>query len=302
MNAIKHSEETIAKVNQLEIVYDTFGDPEEPPILLIMGLGGQLVNWDEGFCSKLASHSFWVIRYDNRDTGLSTKFDDDGVPDILAIFQAVMSGQEVETAYTLSDMADDAAGLMDAVGIDSAHVAGMSMGGLIAQILSLNYPERVRSLTSIMSSTNEPDLPLPDAKASKYLFKRAPSERDAYIERQFKMWQDLDGTKYRQDEAVVRTNAAKAYDRAYYPQGITRQLAAIMTTPGRREALRDLNIPALIIHGNEDLLVPVTCGIDTAEAIPNAKLKIIEGMGHSIPESLHAEVVTAIVQHAASAE
>ena len=199
-------------------------------MLMIMGLGGQLVNWDEEFCSQLASHGYWVIRYDNRDIGLSTKFHDVGVPDILSILQAVQAGQEVETAYSLDDMADDAAGLMDILDIDSAHVVGVSMGGMIAQSLSLNHPDRVETLCSIMSTTNELDLPMAKQEAFMILLSPALQEREAYIEHSFQAWQILDGTKHSQDEAIVRAKAALAFDRGLCPEGAARQLSAVITT------------------------------------------------------------------------
>ncbi|MFX0045032.1 MAG: alpha/beta fold hydrolase [Candidatus Hermodarchaeota archaeon] len=296
MTEIPYSEEATVKVGDIEIVYDTFGDPSAPPLLLIMGLGSQMILWDDAFCKALAAQGFWVIRFDNRDVGLSSKLDDAGTPDAFALMQ----GKAVEVPYKLSDMAADAVGLLDALKIDSAHVAGASMGGMIAQTMAINYPERVRTLTSIMSSTGDPNLPQPKPEAVSILVATPPSDRDENIDYSLQVWRTLHGPKFPLDEEYVRERSARAYDRSYYPEGTGRQLAAILASGSRKEALKKLKTPTLVIHGDADPLMPVEGGRDTAEAIPGAELLIIEGMGHSIPVEEAPRIIEAIVRHAAS--
>lgn len=294
---VPHSDETIAKVKDIDIVYDTFGDPTTPSILLIMGLGSQMIAWDEEYCAQLASHGYWVIRYDNRDSGLSTKFDSAGMVNILELVVAIQRGKVIEVPYTLRDMADDAVGLLDALEIETAHVVGVSMGGMIGQLLAIHYPSRVSTLTSIMSSTGEPDLPPPNQEAFQILLVPPPTDRDEYIEETSKAWKYLNGSRYPFDEDRLRTRIGMGFDRGLYPDGTSRQLAAILTSAGRREALRSISIPALVIHGDADPLVPVECGIDTADTIPGAKRLIIEGMGHTLPVELWPKVIETVVEH-----
>ncbi|MHA2601058.1 MAG: alpha/beta fold hydrolase [Candidatus Thorarchaeota archaeon SMTZ1-83] len=296
MKEIPYSEEAKVKVGDIEIVYDTFGDPSSPPLLLIMGLGSQMILWDDAFCKALASQGFWVIRFDNRDVGLSTKLDDAGTPDAFSLMQ----GKTVEVPYKLLDMAADALGLLDALKIDSTHVVGASMGGMIAQTMAINYPERVRTLTSIMSSTGNPDLPQPKPEAVSILVTTPPSDRDEYIDYQLQVWRTLHGPKFPPDEEYVRERSARAYDRSYYPHGTGRQFAAILASGSRRDALKKLKTPTLVIHGDADPLVPVEGGRDTAEAISGSELLIIEGMGHGIPVQVAPRIIEAIVRHAAS--
>lgn len=294
---VPHSDETIAKVKDIDIVYDTFGDPTTPSILLIMGLGSQMIAWDEEYCAQLASHGYWVIRYDNRDSGLSTKFDSAGMVNILELVVAIQRGKVIEVPYTLRDMADDAVGLLDALEIETAHVVGVSMGGMIGQLLAIHYPSRVSTLTSIMSSTGEPDLPPPNQEAFQILLVPPPTDRDEYIEETSKAWKYLNGSRYPFDEDRLRTRIGMGFDRGLCPDGTSRQLAAILTSAGRREALRSISIPALVIHGDADPLVPVECGIDTADTIPGAKRLIIEGMGHTLPVELWPKVIETVVEH-----
>jgi pimeloyl-ACP methyl ester carboxylesterase len=298
IQGIPHSEPAIAKANSIEIVYETFGDPGAAPLLLINGLGGQLVSWEEKFCRQLAAQGFWVIRFDNRDIGLSTKFDEAGVPDILSIMQAVTQGQTVQVPYLLTDMAADTIGLLDALGIESAHVLGVSMGGMIAQTMAIHYPERVCTLISIMSSTGDPSLPPPEPPAMALLTTRAPSERDPYLDYQVKVWRVLGSPGFPLDVEQVRKRAALSFDRGLNPPGFARQLAAIWASGSRTEALRAVRTPTLVIHGKEDPLVPVAAGIDTAESIPDARLMLIDGMGHDLPAELWPRLFEAIVQHA----
>jgi pimeloyl-ACP methyl ester carboxylesterase len=291
---IPHSDEASVKANGLDIVYDTFGNASAPPMLLVMGLGGQMIAWDDEFCAALAGLGYWVIRFDNRDVGLSTKFDQAGIPDI----PAMMQGAPIPPPYSLRDMAADAVGLLDALDIESAHVVGVSMGGMIAQEMAINWPDRVRTLTSIMSTTGDPELPTcPDTAA--LLVAPAPTDREGYLEHSLQIWRVLNGPHLPLDEKRTREQAGNSFDRGLSPAGTMRQLAAIIGSRSRREALTAVRVPTLVIHGDADPLVPVEGGIDTAEAIPGAELLIIEGMGHNLPPAVAPRVIEAIVRHAA---
>jgi len=282
--------------NNIQIEYDTFGDPSSKPILLIMGLGGQMIGWNEEFCEQLVRRGFYVIRFDNRDVGLSTKFAESGVPDVVAAMNAVQAGEDFEAPYALEDMADDAVGLLDALNVDKAHICGVSMGSFISQIVAFRYPSRVLSLTSIMGSTGNPNLPLAEPEGMRLLLTPTPTEREAYIEASIKRRRVFYGSGFPFDEERERINAANSYDRCFYPQGFTRQLVAIITNGNRKPKLASINVPTLVIHGADDPLVPVEGGKDTAEAIPDAKLLIIDGMGHSLPPETWPQIVEAITE------
>jgi pimeloyl-ACP methyl ester carboxylesterase len=279
--------------NGIRLEYEEFGKAEDKPLLLIMGLGAQMVRWDDALCELFASSGFRAIRFDNRDVGLSTKFIAE-CPDPRPLLMDLFQGKSVTPPYTLDDMADDVAGLMEALAIPAAHVAGASMGGMIAQLVALRYPKRVLTLTSIMSTTGEPELPQGDPAVLGLLAQPMPTEREAAIEFGVKAWQLLAGGGFPFDEGRVRGFTALEYDRDSDPTAMGRQMLAIMTAPGRREALRSLTLPALVIHGGADPLVPIAGGFDTADSIPNAKMLVIEGMGHELPEGAWPEVVDAI--------
>ena len=298
MGTVSQSKEAIAKVNGVELAYDTFGNPSAPPVLLVMGLGAQMIRWHEEFCKPLAAKGYWVIRFDNRDVGNSTKFDEAGVPNVLALMQAAQTGGTIAAPYTLSDMAGDAVGLLDALEIEKAHIVGASLGGMIVQTMAIEYPARIRTLTSIMSTTGEPSVSTPKPEALAVLMSVPPSDREACIEDAVKMQRILRGWKYPLDEAFVRQEAARAFDRCFHPEGTTRQLAAILASGSRREKLKSLKVPTLVIHGDADPLVPIEGGKDTAAAIPGAKLLIIEGMGHDIPVEVVPQIIQAISEHA----
>jgi pimeloyl-ACP methyl ester carboxylesterase len=302
MPQVQHSEPAIAKVNDIEIVFDTLGDPSGSPILLIMGLGAQMIGWRDEFCEKLASRGYWVIRYDNRDVGLSTKFDDSSVPNMLKMLIASSQGETLESPYTMKDMADDGVGLLDALEIEKAHVVGVSMGGMIAQSIAIHHPTRLASLISIMSSTGESDLPPPTAEALAVLTAPAPTDREGYIEKSVENWQVLSGPKSSPDENLIREYAGLKFDRGIHPAGIARQMAAILASGGRRESLKSVTTPTLVIHGDVDPLVPVEGGVDTADAIPGTELIIIEGMGHDLPIELWPQLIDAIVLHTSTVE
>lgn len=279
----RRSGEQFIEANGIEICYETFGNALNPAIILIMGLGSQMIYWPIPFCEKLAENGFWVIRFDNRDVGRSTKFDHAQPPSATALTANLLWKKPVATPYQLDDMADDTVGLLDALGIERAHIVGLSMGGMIAQLVALNYPTRVLTLTSIMSTTSERDLPWPSMQALTMLLKKRPSAREAYIESGLTISKQLSGSRYKTDESVMRALAELAFDRCFYPAGTGRQLGAVAATSGRRKRLRQLNIPTLVVHGDEDPLVPISSGRDTASAIPNADLMVIEGMGHTFP-------------------
>lgn len=286
-----------ARANGIRIEYDTFGDPRQPPLLLISGLGRQMVFWDEAFCKQLADKGLYVIRFDNRDAGLSTRFEAGGIPDIASVFAAATQGQAVEVPYTLDDMADDARGLLDALGIEKAHICGASMGAAITQIMGYRHPERVLTLIPIMGTTGNPELPQPDPEARKILIEPAPKEREAYLAHAVKTRKIFSGS-IADNEEVIRQKAALEYDRAFYPQGLVRQMAAIFSHGNRKPVLGLIKAPTLVIHGSEDPLVPLAGGKDTAEAVAGAELLVIEGMGHGLPESVWPRVVDAIAEHA----
>jgi pimeloyl-ACP methyl ester carboxylesterase len=273
-----------AKANNIEIEYDTFGDPSSKPLLLVAGLGTQMIWWREEFCEKLVDKGFYVIRFDNRDVGLSTKW------------------EEVSAPYTLEDMADDALGLLDALNIDKAHICGASMGGSIVQEMAIKYPARILSLTSIMSTTGRADLPPAKPEAVKLLMMPAPEERDGYIKYYVNLWRVLHGSGFPFDEVEGREMAAKSYDRSFYPPGIDRQVMAISVSRSRKTKLASVNVPTQIIHGGDDPVVSVEGGKDTAETIPGAELQIIEGMGHALPPEAWPQIIDAISANANKAK
>lgn len=284
--------------NGIQIEYDTFGDRSFPALLLIAGNGAQMIFWEAEFCELLAKSGFFVIRFDNRDAGLSTKFEEAGIPDLMATFKAVMEGRPVESAYSLDDMADDAAGLLDALGIKKAHICGASMGGMIAQVVSYRHPKRVLSLTSIMSTTGNPDLPQGKPEIIAAVLAPAPEEREAYIEHNLNLWRRIWSPGFPFEEKRARTFIEESYSRSYYPQGMARQNVAILISGDRRSSLSSIITPTLVIHGADDPLIPVEGGKDTARVIPGANLLIINGMGHDMPKGVWAEIAAAISKHA----
>ncbi|MFW9914626.1 MAG: alpha/beta fold hydrolase [Candidatus Thorarchaeota archaeon] len=287
--------ELSAKVNGVEIAYDTFGDPSASPMLLIQGYAQQMIAWHEVFCKRLAAKGYWVIRFDNRDVGHSTKLTEAKAPHPLKLLQAT-SQDEIDIPYTLLDMAKDAVGLLDALKIDTAHVVGVSMGGMIGQTMAIHYPSRVRTLTSIMSSYRPEAVPDPDALS--VVVTRPPVDRAGYIEHAVKVWRILQGPHFPIDEAYIRDQAGRSFDRSYYPDGAGRQFAAIWASGSREEALKNVEVPTLVIHGDADPLVPVEGGRGTVAAIPGAELLIIEGMGHSLPAEVVPQIIEAIAKHA----
>ncbi len=289
------------KANNIDIEYETFGNASDKPLLLVMGLGAQMIAWDEKFIQLLVDHDFYVIRFDNRDVGLSTKCEEAGEPNIMQAFMAAQAGETIESPYSLEDMADDTIGLLDALNIEKAHICGASMGGMIVQIIAFRHPTRVISLTSIMNSTGNPDLPLAKPEVLQLFTTPVPPGRDTYIENAIKAGRLLYGSGFPYDEVRGRELAGRAFDRCFYPNGFGRQLLAIMANGNRKPKLTSITVPTLVIHGGDDPLVPVEGGKDTHEAIPGSELIIIDGMGHSLPPETWSQITDAIKANAAKA-
>lgn len=284
----------------MEIAYECFGDPGAPPLLLVMGLATQMLGWADGFCTSLVDRGLHVIRFDNRDVGLSTHLRDAPAPDLMAVF----SGDTASVSYTLSEMAEDTVGLLDALDLDSAHIVGASMGGMIAQAVAIEHPERVRSLTSIMSTTGDQSVGQPtDAALAVVLSPPAKSRQEA-VERTLSVFEVIGSPGFELDQAELAQRAAISYDRAHDPVGVARQLAAVIASPDRASQLGGVDIPALVMHGTDDPLIDVSGGRATAEAIPHADLAVFEGMGHDLPRALWPEItarISALVQRAEGA-
>lgn len=288
------------RANGIDIEYETFGEEGNPPLLLIMGLSVQMVFWDEEFIEQLVRRGFRVIRFDNRDVGRSTHLRAAGAPSAQSS-QGPAAGRPPDAPYLLSDMAADAVGLLDALGIKAAHVVGSSMGGMIAQELTIRYPERVLSLTSIMSTTSDPSLPGPKPEMLPLfeLISRPASDREQAIEQGMKLFRAIAGPGYPVDETALRKKLALSYERCYDPEGTVRQQAAIMASGSRKQALASVRVPTLVIHGKEDPVIPVEAGIDTARTIPGAELLVVEGMGHDLPREVWPRIAEAIAANAA---
>jgi pimeloyl-ACP methyl ester carboxylesterase len=289
---------TFAPANGIQLCYETFGDPANPPLVLIMGLATQMIVWDDEFCAQLAARGFWVVRFDNRDIGMSTHLSKARTPRFAELMFAQATRIKFRVPYTLRDMAADTVGLMDALGIRSAHVVGASMGGFIAQELAIVYPSRLRSLTSIMSSTGDPKLPGPTPRALAVLAKKVPLDREGYIREYVHTWSVLAGNHFPFNAERTARQGAASYDRGINPPGAARQMLAIIASGNRRKALRGVTVPTLVIHGTADPLVPDAGGRDTALTIPGARLLLIDGMGHSFPREVWPRIIDAIAQHA----
>jgi pimeloyl-ACP methyl ester carboxylesterase len=274
----------------IEVAYERFGDRQAPPVLLVMGGGAQMIGWPEGFCAALTDHGLQVIRFDSRDVGLSSHFPDGPAPDL----QAALAGDLSSASYTLSDMAADTAGLLDALGLDSAHIVGASLGGMIAQTIAIEHPGRVRSLTSMMATTGDRSVGQPDLQALAPLLGPPPASRQEVIDRQVRAFRVIGSPGFEFDEAGVRERAGRAYDRAYDPLGLGRQAVAAVASGDRTARLRSVRVPTLVLHGGADLMCDVGGGRATAAAIPGAELVIIDGMGHSLPRQLWPEITSRI--------
>ena len=288
--------------NGIEIEYETFGPEGGEPLLLIMGLGQQLTRWPVSLIDSLVGEGFRVIRFDNRDIGLSTWFDDVATPDLPTVFGALAGGKDPGAPYLLADMADDAAGLLDALGIARAHVAGVSMGGMIGQMLAARHPEKVLSLVSVMSTTGNPALPPATPAAQAVLFSRPEAtDLESLTEHSLKAQIAIQSPAWPVNPETERPLLRAAIQRAYHPMGVLRQMIAVIASGDRREALKTITAPTVVLHGADDPLVPVDGGKDTAATIPGAELRIIDGMGHDLPEGVRGAFVDAVKTAAARA-
>lgn len=297
MSQVLHTPEKKVKANSIEINYDTFGEPTNPAIILIMGIACQMIIWKDENCQNIAKQGYFVVRFDNRDIGLSSKLDSEPVPNIMQLVADIQQRKPVTVPYTLSDMAKDTIGLMDALHINKAHIVGYSMGGMIAQTIAIEYPDRVKTLTSMCSTTGNPTLPQAKPEAMAVLLTPPRAERNQNIEQSVANWKILFGLKYHFNEKYFQEIFAKVYDRNFYPKGIARQFAAILASGSRNNMLKELKIPSLVIHGDADPLIPVEAGKDTAQSIPNAELLIIDGMGHIMPDEVADQIKEAIIKN-----
>ncbi|UDQ87534.1 alpha/beta fold hydrolase [Xanthobacter autotrophicus] len=292
------------KANGLDIAFDSFGPLDGEAILLIAGLGVQMIRWPDAFCAALAGYGFRVIRFDNRDAGGSTHLDQYAPPDLGPLVAALMAGRRPEVPYTLHDMAADAVGLLDALAIPRAHVVGLSMGGMIAQIMASEHPGRVLSLTSIMSGTGNPALPQAEPDVLAMMMRPAPDpvvDEAGFVAHSLAFARRIAGPAHPVDDDAHRRLVLEEARRAHDPRGVGRQLAAMVVAGDRRARLATIAVPALVIHGACDPLIPPACGADTAASIPGAEFLLIEGMGHHLPASLHRRVADAIIRVAQSA-
>ena len=276
---------------RIDIAYQRLGNSEAPALLLIMGLAGQSIHWPDSFCQALVDRGLQIIRFDNRDAGLSTRMTSAPTPNL----PAALAGDFSSVSYTLSDMAADSVGLLDALGIRQAHIAGASMGGQIAQTIAIEHPERVRSLVSMLSTTGSPSAGQPAPEALRQVFTGQPAlTRDDVIQQALRASRIVGSAGYEKDENEIAVRAGRAYDRGHDPQGIARQAVATIASGDRTERLRQLRVPTLVIHGLADRMVDVSGGRATAEAIPGAELVLIEGLGHDIPPALRPELAKRI--------
>jgi pimeloyl-ACP methyl ester carboxylesterase len=302
VNALAHQPPQIARANGIDLCYEIFGDPGAEPMVLIMGLGAQMIHWDDDFCRQLAARGFRVIRFDNRDIGKSSKLSGGKRLTPLELLKLRFLKIPLQAPYRLRDMAADTIGLLDALGIKSAHLVGASMGGMIAQEVAISFPQRVRSLTSIMSTTGNPKVPPPTREATAVLMAPPPASKEEYFARFANTWKVLRVGSFPEDEALDRSRAERTFERGLNPAGVGRQLRAILASGSRKERLASVKAPTLVIHGTVDPLVHPMGGKDTAASIPGAKLLMIEGMGHALPIPMWPKVIDAIDRHAHGAK
>jgi pimeloyl-ACP methyl ester carboxylesterase len=288
--------EELCRVGEIELCYETFGDPADPTILLVMGLGTQMVAWRPDFCEELAGHGFRVVRFDNRDIGRSTKVG--GRPPTLV---QLLTRSRNAGRYRLKDMAADAIGLLDHLEVEAAHVDGATMGGMIAQEMAARYPDRVLSLASIMSTTGNRWKGQPHVKLYPMFLRRAPEDRDAYIRHVTALFKAIGSPGFDRDEEEIRTIASESYDRGHDPAGGARQLGAIVASGDRTRVVRRITAPTVVIHGTRDLLVRPSGGRATADAISGAKLVMVEGMAHDLPRGAWPQIIEAILENIARA-
>jgi pimeloyl-ACP methyl ester carboxylesterase len=301
VNVSAHQPPQLARANGIELCYEIFGDANAEPMLLIMGLGAQMIHWDDDFCRQLAARGFRVIRFDNRDIGKSSRLSGGKRLGPVELLKLRFLKIPVAAPYTLFDMAEDVTGLMDTLGIKSAHLVGASMGGMIAQEIAISFPQRVRSLTSIMSTTGNPKVPAPTREATAVLMAPPPTTKEEYFVRFAQTWKVLRVGSFPQDEALDRSRAERTFERGLNPAGVGRQLRAILASGSRKQRLASVKAPTLVIHGTVDPLVRPEGGKDTAVSIPGARLLMIEGMGHALPIPMWPQIIDAIDKHAHAA-
>ncbi|GAA0288539.1 alpha/beta hydrolase [Streptomyces polychromogenes] len=298
MTAVSEHKAVDVGPSGIEIAYERLGDPQAPPVLLVMGLALQMHGWPDGFCAELTGRGMQVIRFDNRDCGLSTHFHDAPVPDL----PAVRRGDLSTVSYDLSDMAADTVGLLDALGLVSAHVVGLSLGGAIGQTMAIEHPGRVRSLTSLMSTTGAAGVGRPDPGVLGVLAGPPPANRAEAVERTVRAVRVMGSPGFPYDEAAVRERAARAFDRDYDPLGVARQAVACQASGDRTARLGAVRVPTLVIHGADDPVCDVSGGRATAAAVPGAALTVFDGMGHDLPQALWPELASLITAHVERAE
>lgn len=277
---------------RIEIAYERLGDAHAPPVLLIMGIGAQLIAWPDGFCDELIRRGLHLIRFDNRDAGQSTHLTGAPPPDMAA----ALAGDRSSASYTLSDMAADAVGLLDALGLESAHLVGASMGGYIAQMIAIEHPHRVRSLTSMMSTTGDPSVGQPHAEVMRVFAGPPPTNREEIVQRTLEVFRVVGSPGFPPDLEAVADRAGRAFDRAFDPTGMARQAVAVLASGDRTSRLRSIDAPALVIHGADDRMTDVSGGRATAAAIPGAELVVIDGMGHDLPRALWPQLAAKIAE------
>ena len=290
-----------AATNGVELEYELTGPEDGPPLLLVGGLGVQIISWTEIFVAALAARGFRVIAYDNRDIGLSTKHDDWGPADIKTAFKQARAKEKVEAPYTLEDMADDAAGLLDALGIDKAHIVGSSNGGAIAQTLAIRHPDKIATMVSIMATSGRRGLPRPEGEVAEWLARpRNPSgTREGAMDEAVSTSHLIGSPGFPRDEQVLRDRAGCLYDRSFYPAGNSRHLlASIASGDGRAARLSDISAPTLVIHGRDDPLVDLACAEDVQKTIPGAEMLVIDGMGHDYPDGAVPQIADAVLDNA----
>jgi len=301
LNPSAHQPPQIARANGVDLCYEIFGDPAAEPMILIMGLGAQMIHWDDDFCRKLAARGFRFIRFDNRDIGKSSHLSGGKRLTALELLKLRFLKIPVQAPYKLRDMAQDTVGLMDALGIKSAHLVGASMGGMIAQEIAISFPQRVRSLTSIMSTTGNPKLPQATREATAILMAPPPTSREEFLDRYAKTWKVLRAGSFPEEEALDRARGERTFERGLNPAGAGRQLRAVLASGSRKERLQAVKAPTLVTHGTVDPLVRPAGGKDTAASIPGAKLVMVEGMGHALPMRFWPQIIDAIDKHAHAA-
>ncbi len=295
---VKRSEPAFVQSNGIELCYETFGEPDAPPLVLIMGLGAQMIVWNEAFCAALAAQGRFVVRFDNRDVGKSTRFPEAHTPSMAEVLGGAAAGKPVPARYALIDMAKDTLGLLDALSLPRADIVGASMGGAIAQELAIHFPERLRTITLIFAPSGDPNSPRATPEAMANLLRPRPADRAGFIEMYVEMWRVLGADHFPFDEERTRWEAETSFERGINPAGVIRQMLAIVASGNRKPALRSIDTPVLILHGTLDPLVPFGIGEDLANTIAGATFEPIEGMGHSLPREAWPQILAAIERHA----